>query len=90
MSPAPYATYGKIKGSNIQMKLAAKITSVDVGSVAAAGREKRAVTVRAQMGQPHETLRITVVVPDDGDDVVAREYGLARAKDLARMFATLS
>jgi hypothetical protein len=72
------------------MKLAAKITSVDVGSIAAAGREKRAVTVRAQMGQPHETLRITVVVPDDGDDVVAREYGLARAKDLARQFAALT
>jgi hypothetical protein len=62
------------------MKSAAKITSVDVGSVAAAGREKRAVTVRAQMGQPHETLRITVVVPDEGDDAVAREYGVARAK----------
>jgi hypothetical protein len=72
------------------MKLAAKITSVDVGPVAAAGREKRAVTVRAQLGQPHETLRITVVVPDEGDDTVAREYGVARAKDLARQFGTLT
>ena len=71
------------------MKSAAKITSVDVGSVTAAGREKRAVTVRAQMGQTHETLRITVVVPDEGDDAVAREYGVARAKDLARQFAGL-
>jgi hypothetical protein len=72
------------------MKLAAKITSIDVGSVAAAGREKRAVTVHAQMGQPHESLRITVVVPDEGDDAVAREYGVARAKDLARQFAALT
>ena len=71
------------------MKSTAKITSVDVGSVAAAGREKRAVTVRAQMGQPHETLRITVVVPDEGDDAVAKEYGVARAKDLARQFGFL-
>ena len=71
------------------MKSAAKITSVDVGSVAAAGRKKRAVTVRAQMGQPHETLRITVVVPDEGHDAVAREYGVARAKDLARQFGFL-
>jgi hypothetical protein len=74
------------------MKSAAKITSVDVGSVAAAGREgreKRAVTVRAQMGQPHETLRITVVVPDEGDDAVTSEYGVARAKDLARQFGAL-
>ena len=71
------------------MKLAAKITSVDVGPVAAAGREKRAVTVRAQLGQPHETLRITVVVPDEGDDALARAYGVARAKDLARQFGAL-
>ena len=74
------------------MKSAAKITSVDVGSVAAAGREgreKRAVTVRAQMGQPHETLRITVVVPDEGGDAVTSEYGVARAKDLARQFGAL-
>jgi hypothetical protein len=74
------------------MKSAAKITSVDVGSVAAAGREgreKRAVTVRAQMGQPHETLRITVVVPDEGDDAVTSEYGVARTKDLAPQFGAL-
>jgi hypothetical protein len=69
------------------MKSAPKITSVDVGSVAASGREKRAVTVRAQIGQRQETLRITVVVPDEGDD--AREYGVARAKDLARQFGAL-
>ena len=72
------------------MKSAPKITSVDVGSVAASGREKRAVTVRAQIGQRQETLRITVVVPDEGDDALAREYGVARAKDLARQFGTLT
>ena len=73
------------------MKSAAKITSVDVGSVAASGREKRAVTVvRAQIGQRQETLRITVVVPDEGDDAIAREYGVARAKDLARQFGALA
>jgi hypothetical protein len=71
------------------MKSSAKITSVDVGSVSASGREKRAVTVRAQLGQPHETLRITVVVPDEGNDASARECGVARAKDLARQFGAL-
>ena len=45
-----------------------KITSVDVGSVAGLGPEKRAVTVRANIGKPHETLRITVFVPDEGSD----------------------
>jgi hypothetical protein len=72
------------------MRSAPKITSIDVGSVSASGREKRAVTVRAQLGQPLESLRITVVVPDEGSDAVAREYGVARAKDLARQFGGLS
>jgi hypothetical protein len=44
------------------MKSVPKITSVDVGSVAASGREKRAVTVRAQ-NQSHETLRILFSYP---------------------------
>ena len=43
------------------------------------------VTVRAQ-NQSHETLRITVFVPDEGSDAFVREYGVARAKDLARQF----
>ena len=93
MSPVICATCAKTKGSTPIMKSAAKITSVDIGSVAASGREsreKRAVTVRAQLGQPHETLRITVVVPDEGDDAIAREYGVARAKDLARQFGALT
>jgi hypothetical protein len=34
-------------------------------------------------------LRITVVVPDEGDDAVTSEYGVARAKDLARQFGAL-
>jgi hypothetical protein len=31
-------------------------------------------------GSPDETMRITVVVPEDGDEAVAREIGLARAR----------
>ena len=64
--------------------------TVQFSNQAASGREKRAVTVRAQLGQAHETLRITVVVPDEGNDAVAREYGIARAKDLARQFGALA
>lgn len=66
-----------------------KITSVDVGSVVGLGPEKRAVTVRANIGKPHETLRITVLVPDESNNSTAREYGLARARDFARQFADL-
>ena len=67
-----------------------KITSVDVGCVAASGRERRVVTVRAKVGPAQESLRITVIVPDEGDDTSARELGVARAKDIARQFGTLS
>ena len=66
-----------------------KITSVDVGCVAASGRERRVVTVRAKFGQPQESLRITVCVPDEGDDTSAMECGVARAKDIARQFGAL-
>jgi hypothetical protein len=34
-------------------------------------------------------LRITVIVPDEGDDTSARECGVARAKDIARQFGAL-
>jgi hypothetical protein len=63
-----------------------KITSVELGTVAAAGREKRVVTVRVKLAQPQESMRITVVVPEDSDDKSAREYGVARAMDAARQF----
>ena len=41
-----------------------------------------------KLGQPQESMRITVVVPDDGDTTSVRAYGIARAKDCARHFAT--
>jgi hypothetical protein len=63
-----------------------KITSVELGTIAAAGREKRVVTVRVKLAQPQESMRITVVVPEDSDDTSAREYGVARAMDAARQF----
>jgi hypothetical protein len=66
-----------------------QITSVEVGCVTAAGREKRVVTVRVKLGQPQESLRITVVVPEASDIPSARECGIARAKDFARQFASL-
>ena len=65
-----------------------KITSVELGTIAAAGREKRVVTVRVKLAQPHESMRITVVVPEDSDDTSAREYGVARAMDAARQFCS--
>jgi hypothetical protein len=63
-----------------------RIISVDVGSATASGREKRVVTVRVKLAQPQESMRITLVVPEEGDAKSAREYGIARALDAARQF----
>jgi hypothetical protein len=45
-----------------------KIISVEVGHIGPAGREKRTITVRVKLAQPHESMRITVVVPQEGDE----------------------
>jgi hypothetical protein len=67
-----------------------KLKSVEVGRVAAAGREKRVVIVRVELDQPQESMRITVVVPEQNDEKLALEYGLAKAKDAARKFGLSS
>jgi hypothetical protein len=66
-----------------------KITSVQLCRLGVSGREKRVVTVRAKPAHPHESMRITVVVPEEADDDSAREFGMARAKDFARQFTNL-
>ena len=68
-----------------------KVISVDIGFASRFGRQKRTVTVRVALGNsPDETMTITVVVPEDGDEGSAREIGLARARDFARRFSDLS
>jgi hypothetical protein len=65
-----------------------KIISVDTGYACRAGRQKRTVTVRIALGSsPDETMSITVIVPEDGGEELAREFGLARARDFARRFS---
>jgi hypothetical protein len=65
-----------------------KVISVDTGYTYRSGRQKRTVTVRVALGSsPGETMSITVIVPEDGDEELAREFGLARARDFARRFS---
>jgi hypothetical protein len=65
-----------------------KVISVDTGYAYRSGRQKRTVTVRVALGGgPDETMKITVVVPEDADEELARELGLARARDFARQFS---
>ena len=66
------------------------VTSVDIDSTDTCGREKRLVTVCVKLSGPKETMTINVVVPPERDDQAAQEYGIARAKDFARQFASLS
>jgi hypothetical protein len=68
-----------------------KVISIDTGYAYRSGRGKRTVTVRVGIGSsPDETMRITVVVPEHGDEEFARKVGLARARDFARRFSDLS
>ena len=66
------------------------VTSVNLDSTGACGREKRLVTVCVKLSGPKETMTINVVVPHERDDQAAQEYAVARAKDFARQFASLS
>jgi hypothetical protein len=65
------------------------VTSVNVDSTDACGREKRLVTVCVKLSGPRETMTINVVVPQERDDQAAQEYAIARAKDFARQFANM-
>jgi hypothetical protein len=67
-----------------------KITSVQCGRVATGRHDKRVVTIRVKLAQAEESMRITVVVPEEADDEAAWEYGIARAKDAARQFSACS
>ena len=63
-----------------------KVISVDTGHAYRSGGQKRTVTVRVALGSSSdETMRITVVVPEDADEELVREVGLARARDFARL-----
>jgi hypothetical protein len=53
------------------------------------GRGKRLVTVRVDLGDRLETMTLTVVVQDERDESAVREFGIARAKDIARRFAEM-
>ena len=66
-----------------------KITAVELGSTS--GRQKRVVTVHVKkLADPQETMKITVVVPEDSDKDAVRELAIARAIDFARKFNNLS
>jgi hypothetical protein len=87
---ALWCTLTIARGTRSTIEVRVRVISVDTGYAYRSGRQKRTVTVRVALGNsPDETMRITVVVPEDGDEEVAREIGLARARDFARRFSDL-
>jgi hypothetical protein len=63
-----------------------RITSI---SVDPCDRGRRLVTLRVDLGRPHETMTLSVRVPNERDNSAIREFGIARAKDFARRFSEL-
>ena len=51
------------------------------------GRTKALVNVIVEFSGPTESMTLTVIVPNDGDEAALQEQGIARAKDFALQFA---
>ena len=45
------------------------------------------VNIIVEFSGPTESMTLTVIVPNDGDEAALREQGIARAKDFALQFA---
>jgi hypothetical protein len=51
------------------------------------GRDKALVNVIVEFSGPTESMTLTVIVPNVGDEAALQEQGIARAKDFALQFA---
>jgi hypothetical protein len=51
------------------------------------GRDKALVNVIVEFSGATESMTLTVIVPNDGDEATLQEQGIARAKDFAMQFA---
>ena len=48
---------------------------------------KALVNIIVEFSGPTETMTLTVIVPNEGDEATLQEEGIARAKDFALQFA---
>jgi len=48
---------------------------------------KALVNIIIEFSGPTETMTLTVIVPNEGDEAALKEQGIARAKDFALQFA---
>jgi hypothetical protein len=67
--------------------MAMKINAKVVGYGPDPGRTKALVNIIVEFSGSTESMSLTVIVPNDGDEAALREQGIARARDFALQFA---
>jgi hypothetical protein len=69
--------------------MAMKINAKVVGYGPDPGRAKALVKVIVEFSGPTESMTMTVIVPNEGDEAALQEQGIARAKHFALQFAAV-
>ena len=67
--------------------MAMKINAKVVGYGPDPETTKALVNIIVEFSGPTETMTLTVIVPNEGDEAALKEQGIARAKDFALQFA---
>jgi hypothetical protein len=67
--------------------MAMKINSKVVGYGPDPERIQALVNIIVEFSGPTQSMTLTVIVPNEGDEAALREQGIARAKDFALQFA---
>jgi hypothetical protein len=67
--------------------MAMKINAKVVGYGPDPGRDKALVNIIVEFAGPTETMTLTVIVANEGDEAALKEQGIARARDFALQFA---
>jgi hypothetical protein len=67
--------------------MAMKVNAKVVGYGPDPGRDKALVNVIVEFSGVTESMTLTVIVPNEGDETALLEQGVAKAKDLALQFA---
>jgi hypothetical protein len=67
--------------------MAMKINAKVVGYGPDPGRTQALVNIIVEFSGPTETMTLTVIVPNEGDEAALQEQGIVRARDFALQFA---
>ena len=67
--------------------MAMKINSKVVGYGPDPERIQALVNIIVEFSGPTQSMTLTVIMPNEGDEAALREQGIARAKDFALQFA---